>query len=398
MMINSSVNNNSRNQNNTVIDDYDTIDTIQSDRLATTNDHDENSAFASLGEAPDQSRNGITYSSKLHTDLYALFRKKHFVVSLAISPTGTHFIVYGSDRKVRIFEFKSGKIVKQFDERMKVYDALIKKQTEKNSSSSMDSIDYGKRAAREREVAETSIMGYKNTFQECGNQSIQITFDPTGQFIILPTVIGLKVIEWATSKCKKVMGKGDASGLRFLGGCICLGDAKVDQQMQLARSGGNSAATGQKKEKVNDTMLLTMAFNKKRFYIFSHVDPLKTIDESDGKAQQEAVLARDILNEPPDADDLLLQDIEGAGEQDSGLGKEAILRTTKGDIHIRLFTNECPKTVENFCVHARNAYYDNVIFHRVIKGFMIQTGDPLGDGTGGESIWGGEFEDEFVRE
>jgi len=42
-------------------------------------------------------------------------------------------------------------------------------------------------------------------------------------------------------------------------------------------------------------------------------------------------------------------------------------------------------------------YYDNVLFHRVIKGFMLQTGDPLGDGTGGESIWGKEFEDEFVR-
>ena len=47
--------------------------------------------------------------------------------------------------------------------------------------------------------------------------------------------------------------------------------------------------------------------------------------------------------------------------------------------------------------HARNGYYNNVIFHRVIKGFMIQTGDPLGNGTGGESIWGGDFEDEFVR-
>ena len=368
----------------TIIDDYDKIDDVQSEQLTSSEEQKKvnEAAFASLGEAPTQSRNGMTYSSKVDTDLYELLRKKKFVVSLAVSPTGAHFAVYGSDRKIRLFDFKSGKMIKQFDERMKVYDALVQKQTEKNASTSMDNIDYGKRAARERELSETTIMGCKNTYQECGNQSMCIQFDPTGRFIILPTIIGIKVIEWSTSKCKRVMGKGDASGLRFLGGFICLGDAKVDQQMQLARSGGNSAAMGQKKEKISDTMFLTMAFNKKRFYIFSHVDPIKSIDEGDGKAEQEAILSRDILNEPPDADDLLLQDMEGTGDQDQGLGKEAILRTTKGDIHIRLYANETPRTIENFCGHARNGYYDNVIFHRVIKGFMIQTGDPLGDGTG----------------
>ena len=47
-------------------------------------------------------------------------------------------------------------------------------------------------------------------------------------------------------------------------------------------------------------------------------------------------------------------------------------------------------------MHVRNGYYNGHIFHRVIKGFMVQTGCPLGTGTGGESIWGGEFEDELV--
>ena len=66
-----------------------------------------------------------------------------------------------------------------------------------------------------------------------------------------------------------------------------------------------------------------------------------------------------------------------------------------GDIHIRLFGEEVGKTVENFIGLAKNGYYIGLTFHRVIKGFMIQTGCPNGDGTGGESIWGGEFEDEF---
>jgi peptidylprolyl isomerase domain and WD repeat-containing protein 1 len=146
----------------------------------------------------------------------------------------------------------------------------------------------------------------------------------------------------------------------------------------------------------NDSIVISMAFNKRRFYIFSHVDP---VDENgDETEQQNVIISRDILNEPPDADDLLLTNMEGYGKKKSILGKEAILRTTMGDIHIRLYPNETPKTVENFCTHSKNGYYDNVIFHRVIKGFMIQTGDPFGDGTGGESIWGDEFEDECVRE
>jgi peptidylprolyl isomerase domain and WD repeat-containing protein 1 len=66
-----------------------------------------------------------------------------------------------------------------------------------------------------------------------------------------------------------------------------------------------------------------------------------------------------------------------------------------GDVHVKLFTKETPKTCENFCVHGKSGYYNGHIFHRVIKGFMIQTGDPTGTGMDGESIWGGEFEDEF---
>lgn len=73
----------------------------------------------------------------------------------------------------------------------------------------------------------------------------------------------------------------------------------------------------------------------------------------------------------------------------------ATIYTTAGDIQIKLEPELCPKTVENFAVLAQRHYYDGLIFHRVIQGFMIQTGDPLGDGTGGTSIWGEPFEDEF---
>ncbi len=76
-------------------------------------------------------------------------------------------------------------------------------------------------------------------------------------------------------------------------------------------------------------------------------------------------------------------------------GPKAIIKTTMGDIEVVLFPDEAPKAVENFLTHAENGYYDGVSFHRVIADFMIQGGDPLGNGTGGESIWGEAFEDEF---
>ncbi len=73
----------------------------------------------------------------------------------------------------------------------------------------------------------------------------------------------------------------------------------------------------------------------------------------------------------------------------------AVMHTNMGDICIRLFPEGAPKAVENFITHAKNGYYNGLTFHRVIKDFMIQGGDPKGDGTGGESCWGGKFEDEF---
>lgn len=71
------------------------------------------------------------------------------------------------------------------------------------------------------------------------------------------------------------------------------------------------------------------------------------------------------------------------------------MHTSMGDIAIRMFPDKAPKACENFITHAKEGYYDGLIFHRVIDGFMIQGGDPTGTGCGGESIWGREFEDEF---
>ncbi|MFM8440912.1 MAG: peptidylprolyl isomerase [Acidobacteriota bacterium] len=75
----------------------------------------------------------------------------------------------------------------------------------------------------------------------------------------------------------------------------------------------------------------------------------------------------------------------------------AVIETNKGTIKIELLESDAPKTTENFRLLAEKNYYDGVIFHRVIRGFMIQGGDPLGMGYGGESAWGGKFDDEINK-
>ncbi len=75
--------------------------------------------------------------------------------------------------------------------------------------------------------------------------------------------------------------------------------------------------------------------------------------------------------------------------------KIAIMHTDKGDISIRFFPEAAPKAVENFLTLAEEGYYDGLTFHRVVSDFMVQGGDPTGTGTGGESMWGEAFEDEF---
>ena len=80
---------------------------------------------------------------------------------------------------------------------------------------------------------------------------------------------------------------------------------------------------------------------------------------------------RDVFNEKPTEDEAFGAETKDPG---SALPGGVVIHTSRGDITLRLFGEECPKTVENFTTHARNGYYDNVIFHRVIEKFMLQTG------------------------
>jgi cyclophilin family peptidyl-prolyl cis-trans isomerase len=86
-----------------------------------------------------------------------------------------------------------------------------------------------------------------------------------------------------------------------------------------------------------------------------------------------------------------------AGAKSSG-GNHAVIETDKGPIEIEFFSAEAPKAVENFRLLAEHGYYNGLTFHRIVRGFMIQGGDPEGNGSGGESAWGGTFADDINPE
>ena len=83
-----------------------------------------------------------------------------------------------------------------------------------------------------------------------------------------------------------------------------------------------------------------------------------------------------------------------AGAKSSG-GRRAVIDTDKGAIEIEFLQADAPRAVENFRLLAEHGYYDGLTFHRIVRGFMIQGGDPAGDGSGGQSAWGPPFADEI---
>lgn len=110
-------------------------------------------------------------------------------------------------------------------------------------------------------------------------------------------------------------------------------------------------------------------------------------EEKPNEAEKQVEQVEQSETAPPE---VLPQFTEGQEDE-----RVVVMKTSKGEIKIKLFPSYAPKAVENFITHSENGYYDGVTFHRVMEQFMIQGGDPLGTGAGGESIYGAPFEDEF---
>jgi peptidylprolyl isomerase domain and WD repeat-containing protein 1 len=309
----------------------------------------------------DTQPRGLQFTMKTTTDLYCLVKAHTQCMSLTVSPDGHRFALWGEDRLVRVFEFLTGKLSFVFDEQFDSYQAH---QENPSSALRLERYEFQKRMEKERALQTADLSG-------C------MAFDESSRLLLYSTYIGLKVVSLESGQLLRVLGKNE--GERFLKISLFQG-APMRNTTGRAGAGGTSS-----QETATDPSLFTSSFNSHRFYIFTKRLPAEVENEHTRYA------LRDTHNEKQSRE----EKAQLKAQADRKLAKSAIIHTTMGDIHVKLFPAECPKTVENFTVHALNGYYDLTIFHRVVKNFMIQAGDPEGDGTGGTSIWGEEFEDEF---
>ncbi|KAF8755141.1 Cyclophilin type peptidyl-prolyl cis-trans isomerase/CLD [Rhizoctonia solani] len=306
---------------------------------------------------------------KSSTDLYEFKKTKSIPTSLTFSPNSSHFVTLSSstDRQVRIFNTLTGKMTRRYDESLT---AIQEMQQAGTASHKLDDMEFGRRLAVEREIEKDPKV----------LSTISAVWDESGTMVLYPTLVGIKVVNTVTNRVVRLLGK-DETG-RWLNLALYQGAPakKGITTMAMAASANPILAN----KEVRDPTLFCTAYKRPRFYMFTRDEP------EDNKVSGD----RDVFNEKPTREEQTIASAQPVKAAQS-LGTTAVIHTTMGDIHCRLFPEHAPKAVENFVGHAKSGYFEGVIFHRVIKKFMIQTGDPLGDGTGGTSIWGREFEDEF---
>lgn len=301
------------------------------------------------------------FQYKSSTNLFDFKKAKSTPISLNMSPSGHQFVTFSvPDRKIRVFEFASAKLYRTYDESLQVIEEMQRAGT---AMQKLDDVDFGRRLAAERDIESASIQ-----------HKVNVIFDESGHFILYGSIFGVKVLNTFTNQVVKVYGKDEH--LRPLNLALYQGQPQKKGVTTVAMAASSNPLL--QESEARDPILFATAVGKVRFYMFTN-------DEEISRSE------RDIQNEKP----TVLNTKKTVAKKTSETGTAAVLHTTYGDIHIRLFPDAAPKAVENFVTHSKRGYYNNTIFHRVIRKFMIQGGDPLGDGTGGESIWGKEFEDEF---
>lgn len=350
----------------------------------------------------------VSYKIKSLTDYYSL-NETNYAINISLSKTFKYFALFCADKNIRIFSLKTGLLKYQYDESLEFYlNEYNKIKEEKNrkkredkkedknlqlredekgiNNSNDDDKDKEKGPIQEKDdlifgVREDVFLkkySHEKEFDKNKHKvgiTCSIEFDETDNFIYYTCILGVKLVHLKSNRLIKIIGSNEND--KYINISLFQGKAQKNTSGMV----GNGGETSQG-EKYLDPTLIASTYNKTRFYLFTQREP----------DYENSGMNRDIFNEKPTK-----QEIQEINEEDKkDLPTQVIIDTSYGEIHIRLYPNECPKTVKNFISLANNGFYNNLIFHKVVKGFIIQTGCPYGNGKGGQSVWGGEFEDEFT--
>ncbi|KAI1727510.1 cyclophilin type peptidyl-prolyl cis-trans isomerase/CLD domain-containing protein [Ditylenchus destructor] len=293
--------------------------------------------------------NNCKWEYKTDTDLFELLKLKQFATSLKISPNGSTFSIVTSDRTILIFDLKTAMILTRLNETLQRYVERGKE----TKGFGMQNMEWNRRIALEKELNK----------DPASFRYLRIAYDESSNFLIYPTPLGISVYNIITGEVIREIGKGE--NIRFLGVALCKAVPNASEKLQGAATSFDVEAAENPNLKAGepDPMIIACGCKRNRFYIFTNVEPYSTEDEGDGAS-------RDIFNEKPTKEDIITSVADDAPQ--TKLCDKATIHTTYGDIYVELYPDKCPKTVENFCTHARRGYYNGHTFHRVIKSFMIQ--------------------------
>ena len=239
----------------------------------------------------------VSFSYKAETSLYEFAKKKTVPQSLAFSPDGSQFVCMGEDKNVRVFKFRTGKLRMQYDEGAAVAQEVQKGEDPRYH---LDPMEFGRRMAVEHSL----------------DQPANVVFDESGNFLIYPTMLGIKIVNTHTHQVTRLLGKVETNE-RFVRVALYQGKPKppVGQSTTLAIA-------------ENDPTIFCTSNKKSRFFYFSNREPPEE--------------GRDVFNERPTKDDVAM--VLDADAQASKAIKGCIIRTTMGDIHCKLYPEEGART------------------------------------------------------
>ena len=284
-------------------------------------------------EKPDN-----TFKMKSSTNLFDFKKARSVPSSISISPSGQQFATWSfPDRRVRIFDFATAKLYRSYDESLST---ITDMQQAGTALQKLGDVEFGRRMATERELDNPVT-----------RPRIDVLFDESGNFVTYGSLLGIKVINTLTNRVVKVYGRDEPFRALNLG----LYQGQPQKKEVVTASMAASANPLLQEAEERDPILFATGYAKVRFYTFTNEEEISKTE-------------RDVQNERPQRGAERKQEEVRRFES----GSTAVLHTTYGDIHLRLFPGVAPKAVENFVTHARNGYYNNTIFHRVIRKFMIQ--------------------------